>query len=78
MDNLEIYTDHSDKEDDSNFQSAKNFVQPSVNANNENNNIDSGDENLLTGDTSILGGNQLLQSAVSEINTLYGQAIRGD
>ena len=53
MDNLEISNDNPDIEDDSNFHSANTFIDPSVDANNENNNIDSGDENWLTEDTNI-------------------------
>ena len=49
-----------------------------MNVNNENSNIDSVDENQLTGDASILSGNQLLGSAVSQINTPSSRVIRGD
>lgn len=76
MDNLEISTDNSDIEDDSNFHSANTFIQPSVDANNKNNNINSGDENYWG--YKYLSVNHLLRSAVLEINTLYGQTTSGD
>ena len=59
LDNFEVSTDDSDSANARNFQSAKVFIQPPVNANNENSGIDSGDENQPTGDASILSGNQL-------------------
>ena len=78
MYNLEVSTDYSEGEDYSNFQLAKIFIQPPVNANNENSNTDSGDVNQPTGDASILLDNQLLRSAVLQINTLSGPVIKED
>ena len=40
---LEVSTDDWDNGDDSNFHSAKIFIQPPVKANNQNRNIESGD-----------------------------------
>ena len=76
MYNLEVSTDYSKGEDYSNFRSAKIFIQPLVNANNENSNIHSGDVNQPTGDASILLGNKLLRSVVLQINTLSGPVIK--
>ena len=60
MDNLEVSIDNSDSEDDRNFQSAKIFIEPLVDSNNEKSKIDAGDENQPTGDAIILSGNLLL------------------
>ena len=49
-DHLEVSTDDSDSEDDSNFQSAKIFIEPPVNANSKKSEIDSGGENQPYGD----------------------------
>ena len=49
-DHLEVSTDDSDSEDDSNFQSAKIFIEPPVNANSKKSKIDSGGENQPYGD----------------------------
>ena len=65
MNNLEVSTYDSDSRDDSNFYSAKVFVQSSENANNENSDIDSGNWNQPTGDVSVLSGKQLLGSYYS-------------
>ena len=78
MDNLEVSTDGSDSEDDSNFQSAKIFTQLPVDTNNEKIDIDSGDENQPTGDASILSGNLLLGSDVLQVNTPSGRIIKED
>ena len=73
MDNLEVSTDNSDSEYVSNFQSAKISIQPPVNANSENR-----DKDQPTGDASTLIGNQLLNSAVLQVNTPSGRVARGD
>ena len=52
LDNLEVSTENSDREDDSNFQSAKIFIQPPVNASHENSNIEPGDKIQPTRDAS--------------------------
>ena len=78
LDNLQISTDDSDNEGDSKFQSAKISIQPPVNANSENSDIESGDEDQPTGDASTLIGNQLLSSAVVQINTPSGRVTRED
>ena len=49
LDHLEVSTDDSDSENDSNFQSAKIFIEPPVNVNSKNSDIDCGDENQPNG-----------------------------
>ena len=48
------------------------FIQPQVNANKKNSEIDFVNENQPTEDASILSGNQLLGFAVLLINTPFG------
>ena len=65
LDNLEISCgDEWEDEDDGKLKSAQIFIQPPVNCNNMNSDIDSGDENVAEGDASVLSGNQLLGCAV--------------
>ena len=53
------------------------YIQSPENANNGNSDIDSGDWNEPTPETSVLNSNQLLGSAVGQINTPSRQVIRG-
>ena len=53
MDNLEVSADDSESEGDCSVQSAKIFIEPLVNANNEKGKIGSEDENQPTGDAII-------------------------
>lgn len=53
LDHLEVSTDDSDSENDSNFQSAKIFIEPPVNANSKNSDIDCEDENQPNGNIII-------------------------
>ena len=72
LDNLEVSVDNSDSEDDRNFQSAKTFIEPLVNSNNEKSKIDAGDENQPTGDAVILSGNLLLSfSFFTELYSIW-------
>ena len=50
LDNLEISSsDESEDEDDGKLKSAQIFIQPPVNCNDMNSDIDSGDENVVDG-----------------------------
>ena len=61
LDNLEVSSsDESEDVDDEIGKSAQIFIQPPVNCNDMNSDIDSGNENVADGDASVLSGNQLL------------------
>ena len=61
LDNLEVSSsDESEYVDDEIGKSAQIFIQPPVNCNDMNSDIDSGNENVADGDASVLSGNQLL------------------
>ena len=76
FDNLEVSSsDESKVEDDRKLKSAQIFIQPPVNCNGANSDIDSGDENLADGDASVLSGTQLLGCAVLEINPIPAKVL---
>ena len=61
FDNLEVFSsDESEDKDYEKLKSAQIFIQPPVDCNNMNSDIDSGDENVADGDVSVLSDNQLL------------------
>ena len=76
LDNLEVSSD-SEEESLGDLQSAKIYLQPPLNSNSPNSDIDSGDENTAAADTSNLSGNQLYNSAVLEIKCLSEKVIVG-
>ena len=79
LDNLEVSSsDESEDEDDRNLKSAQIFIQPPVNCNDINSDINSGDENVAYGNASVLSGNQLLGCAVSEMKLTNAKEVRGN
>ena len=79
MDNLEApSSDESEDEDDGKLKSAQIFIQPPVNSNDMNSDIDSGDENVAELEASVLSGNQLLGCAVLEMNLTNAKVVRGN
>ena len=79
LDNLEVSSsDESKDEDYKKLKSAQIFIQPPVNCNDLNSDIDSGDENVADGDASVLSGNQLLECAVFEMKLTNGKVVRGN
>ena len=79
LDNLEVSSsDESKDEDDRKLKSAQIFIQPPVNCNDMNSDIDSGDENVADGDASVLSGNQLLGCAVLEMKLTNAKVVRGN
>ena len=79
LDYLEVSSsDESEDEDDGKLKSAQIFIQPLVNCNDMNSDIDSGDENVVYGDASILSGNQLLGCAFLEIKLTNTKVVRGN
>ena len=79
LDNLEVSSsDESEDEDDRNLKSAQIFIQPPVNCNDVNSDINSGDENVAYGNASVLSGNQLLGCAVSEMKLTNTKVVRGN
>ena len=74
FDILEVFpTDDSEDEDNENMKSAHTFIQPPVNYNDINSDIDSGNENVADGDVSVLSGNQLLGCSVLEMKLTNGK-----
>ena len=79
LDNLEVSSsDESKDEDDRKLKSAQIFIQPPVNCNDMNSDINSGDENVADGDPSVLNGNQLLGCAVLEMKLTNAKVVRGN
>ena len=77
--NLEVSSsDESEVEDYGKLKSAQIFIQPHVNYNDMNSDIDSRDENIADGDASVLSGNQLLGCAVLEMKLTNGKVVRGN
>ena len=58
--------------------SAQIFIQPPVNGNDMNSDIDSGDQNVADGDASVLSDKHLLECAVLEIKLINGKVVRGN
>ena len=79
LDNLEVSSsDESEDEDDEKLKSAQIFIQPPVNCNDMNSDIDSGEENVADGDARVSSGNQLLGCAVLEMKLTKGKVVRGN
>ena len=79
LDNLEVSSrDESKDKDKRKLKSTQIFIQPSVNCNDMNSDIDSGDENVADGDASVLSGNQLLGCAVLEMKLTNAKVVRGN
>ena len=79
LDNLEVSSSNESKDEDyEKLKSAQIFIQPSVNCNDMNSDIDSGDENVADGDASVLSGNQLLGCAVLEMKLINAKVVRGN
>ena len=76
LENLEVSpSDESEDEDNRKLKSAQIFIQPPVNCNDMNSDIDLGDENAVDGDASVLSGNQLLECAVLEMKLTIGKVV---
>ena len=74
FDILEVFsTDDSEDEDNENMKSAHIFIQPPVNYNDINSDIDSGYENVADENVSVLSGNQLLGCSVLEMKLTNGK-----
>ena len=59
LDNLEVSSSNeSEDEDGEKLKLAQKFIQPPVNCNDTNSDINSGDENLADGDASVASGNE--------------------
>ena len=76
LDNLEVSSD-SEEESLGYLQSAKIYLQPSLNPNIPSSDVNSGYENTAAADTSNLSGNQLLSSALLELKYPSGKVIVG-
>ena len=73
LDNLEVSSsDESEDEDGDKLRSAQIFIQHTVNCNDMNSDIDSGDGNVADGDAGVLRGNQLLGCAALKIKIKNG------
>ena len=59
------------------LQSAKIYLQPSLNSNRPSSDVDSSDENTAAADTSKPSGNELLSSATLETKCLSEKVIVG-
>ena len=70
MDSLKVSADDSDSEDDINFQTAKIFILPLVNAHNEKGDIIL---EITNWECKYFSGNQLLGAANLQISTPSGQ-----
>ena len=79
LSNLEVSSsDGFEDQDDGKLKSAQTFVQPPVNCNDMNSDIDSGDENAADGEASVLSGNQLLRWAVLGMKLTNSKVLRGN
>ena len=79
LDNLEVSSSYkSEDEDNEKLKSAQIFIQPPVDCNDMNSDVELGDENVTDGDASVLSGNQLLGYAVSEMKLTNGKVVRGN
>ena len=79
MGNLEVSSsDESEDEDHGKLKSAQTFIQPPVNCNDIDSDIDSGDENVADGDPSVLSGNQLLGCAVLEMKLTNAKVVKSN
>ena len=78
LDNLEVSScDESEDEDNGKPKSAQIFIQPPVNCNDMDSDINSGDEKVAYGDASVLSSNQLLGCAVLEMKFKNTKVVRG-
>ena len=78
LDDLEVSSsDESKDEDNEKLKSAQVFIQPPVNCNDMNSDIDSGDENVAGREASVLSSNHLLGWAVLEMNLTNAKVVRG-
>ena len=79
LDNLEVSSSYkSEDEDNEKLKLAQIFIQPPVDCNDMNSDVELGDENVTDGDASVLSGNQLLGYAVSEMKLTNGKVVRGN
>ena len=79
LDNLDVSSsDESEDEDNKKVKSAQISIQPPVNCNDMNSDINSGDENVADGDASVLSGHQLLGCAVLEKKLTNAKVVRGN
>ena len=79
LDNLEVSSSYkSEEEDNEKLKSAQIFIQPPVDCNDMNSDVELGDENVTDGDASVLSGNQLLGYAASEMKLTNGKVLRGN
>ena len=79
FDNLEVSSnDKSEDEDNRKLKSAQIFIQPPVNCNGVNSDIDSADENVADGDASVLSGSQLLGCAILEMKLTNAKVVGGN
>ena len=74
LDNLEVSSD-SEEESLGDLQSLKIYLQPPLNSNRPNRDVDSDDKNTAAAVTCNLSSNQLLSSAVLQIKCLSGEVI---
>ena len=79
LDNLAVSSsDESEDDDEEKLTLAQIFIQPPVNCNDMNSDIDSGDQNVADGDASVLSDKHLLECAVLEIKLTNGKVVRGN
>ena len=79
LDNSQVSSsDKSEAKDDKKLKLAQIFIQPPVNCNDRNNNVDSGDANVADENTSVLRGNKLLECAALEIKLTNTKIVRGN
>ena len=78
MDNCEVFfSDKSEDKDNQKLKSAQIFIQPPVNCNGINHDIDSVYKNVAYRDASLLSGNQLLECNVLEMKLRNFKVVRG-
>ena len=65
-------------EEDRKLKSGQIFIQPPVDCDDMNNDLDSGNENVADGDASVLRSNQVLGCAVLEIKLTNTKVVRGN